>query len=358
MQATLPHTSRYLAGKDPMKISRRKTLWMIATALLTGCSSSEVVQPLAEQACPVPGVDGAPFEAPLSALQASFRCFPATGASGKPTVLLVHGTSLDSENNFSWNYIPALTDLGYPVCTVDLPNFGQDDIQASAEFVVHAIREAARGSAGKLRVVGYSQGGMIPRWALRFWPDTRELVEEVVAIAGSNHGTLVANAACAESCPASNWQQAFESNFILALNKDFETLPGIDYTNIYTHMDEIVQPNLDDSGSTSLAGGANVTNVAVQDVCPGHVADHLALGSYDAVAWALTLDALDNPGPADPARFEIASCAEPFMPGVNPASFAADYAAMGEVLVNANAGSDRPTEEPPLKCYVSSGAKP
>ena len=30
---------------------------------------------------------------------------------------------------------------------------------------------------------------MIPRWALRFWPDTRVMVDHVVGLSPSNHGT-------------------------------------------------------------------------------------------------------------------------------------------------------------------------
>lgn len=326
-------------------------------ALLGACSASS---PSALQAasapsaliCPVSASTGPGLATPPETLQASYRCFPPATATPRPTLLLVHGTSLDAASNFSWNYIPALTGLGYPVCVVDMPGYGQDDIQISAEYVVHAVRETARLNNGPIQIVGYSQGGMIPRWALRFWPDTRALVSEVIAIAGSNHGTLVANAACNSPCPESNWQQSFDSNFVTALNKDYETFAELDYTNIYTHNDQIVQPNLDDSGSTSLSGGANVTNVAVQDVCPGHVADHLALGSYDPVAYALTLDALENPGPADPARIALTTCAQAYMPGVNPASFAGDYAAMLAVLADANASSGRVAVEPPLQCYV------
>ena len=327
-------------------------------AALAACAPSTApapARPAGAAACPVPGTPGGPpFETPQSALAAAFHCYDPVTPSGKPAVLLVHGTSLDAQSNFSWNYVPALTALGWPVCTVDLPDFGQDDIQIAAEPVVWAIRATAARSNGRIKVLGYSQGGMIPRWALRFWPDTRDLVEEVVSISGSNHGTYVADGACAAGCPASNWQQAYDAHFIAALNRDWETLPGIDYTDVYSWNDEIVQPNVPGDSSTSLAGGSNVTNVAVQEVCPGHVADHLAMGSYDPVAWAIALDALDNPGPADPSRLDpVATCAAAFMPGVDPATFATDYGGMLMVIGGANANSARPTQEPPLKCYVA-----
>jgi hypothetical protein len=333
---------------------RRNLLIPLLFVVAAGCGGSPA--PMAARsgpACVAPGTPGGPpFEASAEALAASFRCHAPAEATMRPTVLLVHGTSLDAQGNFAWNWIPALTARGWPVCTADLPAFGQDDIQAAAEFVVHAIRETARLNGGPVPVIGYSQGGMVPRWALRYWPDTRAHVSELIALAGSNHGTVLANGACNADCPESNWQQSLDSAFITALNASFETLPEIDYTNVYTHFDEIVQPNLDDTGSTSLAGGANVTNVAVQDVCPGHPADHLAMGSYDPVAWALALDALDHDGPADPLRLDLTVCGEPFMPGVDPATFAQDYAAMLAVITQANADSRRTPAEPPLKCYV------
>ena len=116
----------------------------------------------------------------------------------------------------------------------------------------------------------------------------------------------------------------------------------------------MVVPNLDDSGSTSLHdGGANVLNVATQDVCPTNLSEHLSIGTYDAVAYALAMDAFSNDGPADPARIALTVCAEPFMPGVNPATFVTDYAAAGVELAQTIGAATRVPEEPPLKCYVT-----
>lgn len=64
------------------------------------------------------------------------------------------------------------------------------DIQVTGEYVVHAIRTVHQLSGRQTDVLGFSQGGMLPRWALRFWPDTRPMVNAFVALDPSNHGTL------------------------------------------------------------------------------------------------------------------------------------------------------------------------
>lgn len=296
---------------------------------------------------------GPELQVPRDLLDASLSCTGDLAAASEPAVLLVHGTNLDFGSNFSWNYVPAMGSLGRGFCGVDLPEYGMNDIQIAAEYVVHAIRTVAARSGRPIQIIGFSQGGMIPRWALRWWPDTRPLVDDVVALAPSNHGTADATAACTVECYPSYWQQRLEAQFIAAVNSYTETFETIDYTNVYTHYDEVVQPNLDDSGSSSLEGGGNVTNVATQDVCPNNTAEHLALGTYDPVGYALAVDALGHAGPADTERVELEVCTKTFMPGVDEASFARDYAALLQTIAEANEATGRVTEEPPLQCYVT-----
>ena len=47
--------------------------------------------------------------------------------------------------------------------------------------------------------------------------------------------------------------------------------------------DFVVTPNLDDTGSSSLHGGGEIRNVAVQDLCPPDLNEHLAVGTVDNV---------------------------------------------------------------------------
>jgi hypothetical protein len=92
------------------------------------------------------------------------------------------------------------------------------------------------------------------------------------------------------------------SRFVAAMNSDDETPGDVSYTSIATRTDELVQP----VETTALDGGVTVV---LQDVCPGRATDHAGMAG-DAVAFALTVDALTNDGPADVTRVDPARCAE------------------------------------------------
>ena len=229
------------------------------------------------------------------------------------------------------------------------------DIQAAGEYVVYAIRTMHAAYGGRIDIVGHSQGGMVPRWALRFWPDTRAMVDDLVGLSPSNHGTLDADPACAPGCAPAFWQQRNNAAFIAALNSYQETFPGISYTDIYTNTDEVVVPNFGPAASSSLSGGGGaITNVAIQSVCPDDLTEHLGIGIYDNTAYQLALDALTHPGPADPSRVSPAVCLTPLMPSINQTTFAADYASTLASVASTVASAPRTTFEPPLACYVTS----
>ncbi len=296
---------------------------------------------------------GPPLSVPRARLQAALSCTPGIAGDTRNPILLVPGTNLDPGSNYSWNYERAFAALRWPYCTVTLPYHTMGDIQIAGEYVVHALRTMAASSGRQVDVLGYSQGGMLPRWALRFWPDTRRIVQTYVALDPSNHGTLDADAICRQQCAPADWQQASRSHFTAALNSFTETFAGIDYTVIFSRTDEIVVPNLDASGSSSLHTGAGrIANIAVQDVCPSDTSEHLAMGSYDAVGYALAVDAFSHETLADPARIPRTVCAEPFQPGVNPSTFAGDYAAYLSAIGQAQQQAPQVSAEPPLKCYV------
>jgi len=199
--------------------------------------------------------------------------------------------------------------------------------QIAGEYVVYAIRTMVASSGRRVEIVGHSQGGMVPRWALRFWPDTRALVDDVIGLSASNHGTLDANVVCVLTCAPAIWQQRSNAAFIAALNSIQETIPGISYTDIYTNTDEVVVPNFGPAGSSSLQGGGGaITNVAIQQVCPLDLTEHIGIAIYDITAFHIARDALTHPDPADPSRVPRSICLQPLMPGVNPVAFPLNFA--------------------------------
>jgi pimeloyl-ACP methyl ester carboxylesterase len=98
------------------------------------------------------------------------RC-PASFSGAHEPVLFVHGTAGRPEDHWALGYQKVLPAMGFDVCTVRLPDLALNDIQTAAEYVVHAIRAIAVKSGKKVDVVGYSQGGLEPRWAVKYWLD-------------------------------------------------------------------------------------------------------------------------------------------------------------------------------------------
>lgn len=300
-------------------------------------------------AAPSAGARSAPgLEVTRMQASSSLHCSGDLAAGPHAPVLLLHGTSASPEDNWAWNWVPTLDRLGWAHCALALPERGSQDMQTSAEYVVHAIRAMHAEAGRRISIVGHSQGGTLARWSFKFWPDTRAKVEDYVAFAAANHGTDRFGPLCPLfGCNGASWQLTTGSRFLQALNADRETWPEVDYTQITSETDEVVSPPT----SGWLTPGANVTNVHVQSVCPGRVVDHYG-AAFDNAVWEIAHDALVHDGPARPARVDPAACAELVMPGVDRSTFAVD---LSTALVNVTAADSLATthpEEPPLRCYA------
>jgi triacylglycerol esterase/lipase EstA (alpha/beta hydrolase family) len=245
-------------------------------------------------------------------LSANFRC--TAGDPAKATVLLLPGTTVNTDEDFGWNYAQAFQLDKRSYCTLDLPDRTMADIQVAAEYVVAAIRTIYRQDKHKIAILGHSQGGMISRWALKYWPDTRAMVDDLIGMAPSNHGTQLADWMCNPDCAPAIWQQRTNAAFIEALNTGPETWAGVSYTVIYSPTDGVIIPP---ERSKLTTGQGEIANIAVNEACPGHFTDHLSIGTYDPVAYGLVEDALNNPGPASAQRFDDAYCTAFTQPGVN-----------------------------------------
>jgi triacylglycerol esterase/lipase EstA (alpha/beta hydrolase family) len=179
---------------------------------------------------------GPTLDVPAAVLAKSLTCTANLARSSREPILLVPGTTLTPAVDFGWNYERAFTAQGRPWCAITLPDSAMGDIQVAGEYLVYSVRTMHARSGKKVQIVGHSQGGMVPRWALRFWPDTRAMVDDVIGMAPSNHGTIIADPVCPPivGCAPAIWQQQYGSTFLQALNSGAETFPGISYTDIYS----------------------------------------------------------------------------------------------------------------------------
>jgi len=346
----------------------RLMLAVAATLIGTSATTALAAPSYAPLNQPGPALSPTPGQ-----LKASLSCEPGVTHAKVEPVLLNPGTSTTPSENFGWNWEPALDMLGIPWCAYTAPNQALNRIDISGEYLVNAIRTMYAMAQRPIAIIGHSQGGMSMRWALRFWPDTRKMVADVVGLEPTNHGTNAATESeCAQDgCPPADWQQLSTSQFIAALNSRAETFAGIAYTNLYSTHDELATPDTGPGACTScLATGAGqIANIELQSICPADMSDHVLAGTTDPVAYALGVDAITHPGPASAARIPGSVCSQAFMPGVSsPASASAGAAGLEAGLGSlgivpgpvSNPVSGAPVlhAEPPLPCYVFAACPP
>ncbi|MDC0767713.1 alpha/beta fold hydrolase [Streptomyces sp. HD] len=261
----------------------RRAARLLATAAVAALCAFGLAAPAADAAdTPPPGAN-------------NWSCKPDS-AHPQP-VVLVNGTFKTSFENWL-TLSPALADAGYCVFSFEYGGLETAPIADSAAELrdfVNAVLGAT--GAQKADLVGHSQGGMMPRYYVKFLGGATK-VDDLVGIVPSNHGTtnplaLVAGATVCPSCV----DQTAGSDFLQKLNADPEAPVGPDYTAIATRFDEVVLPYT----SSFLDGPATrVTNVLLQDRCPLDLTEHDQAPKSPLVEqWVL--NALKRGGPADQA---------------------------------------------------------
>lgn len=258
---------------------------------------------------------------PQATLDAAVHCSgPKLKNTRLTPVLIVPGTGSLGSDIF-WLTKGVWDGFGHPVCYVDLPDQTTGDIQIAAQYVVNAIRSVNAQARRKIAIFGISQGGLLPRWALTWWPGVRSMVDDVVALAGTQHGSSAirdryASAGCAPQagCAPALWQQAAGSNLIKALDAYPDETPGsVFWTTVRSASDELVTPQDGAKPASSLNGAANIL---IQSVCPGRTTSHLGT-LFDSVSIAAFTDAVTHSGPAKPSRLAKTVCDQRFAPGLN-----------------------------------------
>lgn len=255
----------------------------------------------------------------------------------KPPVVLFPGTGSTGYTTFAGNFIPLLTDVDWadPVW-VNVPNFLNDDAQTNAEFAAYALNYIASLTKRKTSVIAWSQGNIDMQWAFKYWPSTRKVTTDHVAISADYRGTILANVVGVVgvlNTPAVLQQRA-GSDFITTLRLDGGGSGYVPTTSIYSgFFDEIVQPQSGRAASAFLFDARNVgvTNHEVQVVCKGKPAGGLYTHESllaNPLTFALAKDALTHDGPGRRSRINLDEvCSLPLAPGLG----------LDELLITENA---------------------
>jgi triacylglycerol esterase/lipase EstA (alpha/beta hydrolase family) len=279
---------------------------LVVTALLSGgfalSTPAVAADPVdAAKALAAPGVPGAN----------DWSCDPSA-AHPRP-VVLVHGTFANGSVNWLAD-APVLAARGY--CVFALTYGAQPGVpvlraigpvaDSAAQLSTFVDGVLAATGASQVDIVGHSQGGMMPRYYLKFLGGAAK-VHTLVGLAPSNHGTTLDGLALLAQrfpgatdllnagCPACV-DQIVGSQLLAGLNADGDTLPGVNYTVIASRYDEVVTPY-----ATQFLSGSGVHNVTLQNLCAADVSEHVAMA-----ADPIVLHEIENA--LDPAHATPTDC--------------------------------------------------
>lgn len=311
----------------------RKTIAAVALALALGAAPASAKGP----ALTVPQAD----------LDAAFQCpVDPTDAQVTP-LMIVTGTGVSGDTAYAIA-ADALVAYGHPVCYVNFPDETTADIQVSVQYLVNGLRREYAMAGRRVAVFGVSQGGLLPRFALTYWSDLQRKVSDVLAAAGTQHGTNVNLGGCSAErpCVPAAWQQMKGSKLLGAINGQPDETPGrTSYTTVRSLNDETVQPQGGKRPTSSLDGASNIL---IQDVCPGRTTSHIGT-ALDSVSFAAFADAIAHRGPADPRRLPADVCDHPYGAGFNEVTTPAILTAADSGLLSALADVPTVPAEPPVR---------
>lgn len=274
---------------------------------------------LALASAPAASASGPALTVPKADLEAAFECpLGPPGATGKP-IMFVTGTGATGDQGYLIGQ-DAFELYGHPVCYMNFPDFTTADIQVSVEYLVYGLRRQFKLYDRKIAVVGISQGGLLPRFALTYWPDLRRKVSDVVSAAGSHHGTTISRG-CSESspCAPANWQQTRGSNLLDAINSQPDETPGdVSYSTVRSLTDETVQPQ---GGKRPVSALEGARNILIQDICPARQTTHIGT-AVDSVTWEAFVDAVAHDGKAKKGAAKVSRlpgdvCDHPYADGLD-----------------------------------------
>ncbi|EAW11815.1 putative lipase [Aspergillus clavatus NRRL 1] len=311
----------------------------------------------------------APGDVPYSVAEKALRAaiyIPSSfgyGKNGKKPVILVPGTATPAGTTYHFSFAKLGSATNVDVVWLNIPQASLNDIQINAEYVAYAINYISALTGSNVAVISWSQGGPDTQWALKYWPTTRDVVDDFIAISPDFHGTVASSLACpwlkSLLCSPALWQQAWDSEFISTLRADGGDSAYVPTTTIYSSFDEIVQP-MSGSQASAILGDARavgVSNNQVQTVCgskpAGGIYTHEGV-LYNPLAWALAVDALTHDGPGDPSRLNLDDvCGRLLPPQLGLDDFLGTEGLLLVGLAEALAYMPKTLREPPIAGYAA-----
>ena len=293
---------------------------------------------------------GPALTVPKSDMRAALTCVGKVANAKQTPIMLVTGTGATGGQAYALAK-GELDHFGHPVCYIDFPDFMTGDIQISVQYLVYGLRREFRLAGRKVAVLGISQGGMLPRFALTYWPDLRSKVSDVVASAGTQHGTTVDFCTAEGMCTPAGWQQLRGSKLLRALNSQPDETPGrVSYTTVRSLTDETVKPQGGKHPTSALEGARNIL---IQAICPGRRTTHIGTG-IDSVNYAAATDAIrrrgaGKRGAAKVSDFPSGVCSHPYGPGLDEATTDALLAGSGGTILNQIMASPTVSAEPKVR---------
>lgn len=280
---------------------------IVRTAIVCAISLGGV---LASQA---PSRAAAGQEAATAAPSSGFNDWTCRPSSAHPEpVVLLHGLGGNGPGNFA-ALGPYLASAGFCVyaptygeAVAGIPVGGITPIpQSATEIAAYISAVLAATGAGKVDLVGHSEGGFQALYGPKFVPGEAHEVARVVALAPPTHGTTfsslvtiagdlgigpVVDTVLAGGCPACD-ELITGSSLVSQLNTGPVAQPGIAYTIIASTRDELVTPY-----GTEFVNEPGVDNETVQATCPLDPVGHIGL-AYDPDVAELVRNAIDPASP-------------------------------------------------------------
>jgi hypothetical protein len=280
---------------------RNSKLWLYGVLSLSGASGAALAGNYSVAPNIAVGIyianenpSAAPSGANLSSCSSPVDPYP---------VVLVNGTFTVMEDSFG-AMAPDLANTGYCVYTFNYGGASSSDlvqatgaVPASAQTLASFVSQVlAQTGAGKVDLVGYSQGGMLAEYYAKVLGGA-PYIHNLVGLAPTTHGTTLdgltalasffpgANQLVGSACQACVDQEN-GSSVINTLDNGPIAQAGVKYTIIDTQNELVVTPV-----GSSFIQESGVTNEYVQSYCSFDFVDHVDF-PFDNVVIQLVKNAL------------------------------------------------------------------